>query len=165
MSEEIRKTLLEFSLPAYREIPDVGLYLDQSAKYINQCLNSLPDMAITTSMISNYVKHDLIDNPVRKQYGRDQIAYLLFITLIKKVLSLEKISFLIDCQKKTSDNQTAYTSFARMLKEEMQRAFGIDVAKEAAQTPQQQLLRQVVRTVCTMFYTDYLMESAREKEK
>ena len=47
--------LRDFSLPTYREIPAVGLYLDQTSKYINEVLQELPDCNITNSMISNYV--------------------------------------------------------------------------------------------------------------
>ena len=45
-----------FHLPRYQEIPDVGLYLEQTAKYIDSYLSPLEDISITGSMISNYVK-------------------------------------------------------------------------------------------------------------
>ena len=44
---------MQFSLPRYEEIPDIGLYLDQTAKYINSYLEPLGDMNITPSLISN----------------------------------------------------------------------------------------------------------------
>ena len=69
-----------FRLPRYREIPDVGLYLDQTVKYINPFLAPLGFPEITASMISNYVKKGYIASPVRKQYNADQIACLFFIT-------------------------------------------------------------------------------------
>ena len=50
------KTIEGFRLPRYREIPNVGLYLEQVAKYINGYLNVLGYADITPSMISNYVK-------------------------------------------------------------------------------------------------------------
>ena len=33
-----------FRLPAYQEIPDVGLYPEQTAKYISECLAPVLDM-------------------------------------------------------------------------------------------------------------------------
>ena len=78
---------VQFSLPRYEEIPDIGLYLDQTAKYINSYLEPLGEMSITPSMISNYVKHGLVENPIKKQYGQEQIAYLFFIAIAKSVLS------------------------------------------------------------------------------
>ena len=72
-----------FHLPRYREIPNVGLYLDQTVKYINPFLAPLGFPEITASMISNYVKKGYIASPVRKQYNADQIACLFFIALAK----------------------------------------------------------------------------------
>ena len=40
----------------------------------------------------------MIANPVKKQYDRDQIAYLLVIAIAKSVLSLEHIQVLFDLQ-------------------------------------------------------------------
>ena len=49
----------EFRMPRYREIPDVGLYLDQTVKYMNRYLAPLGCMEITTSMVSNYVRRGI----------------------------------------------------------------------------------------------------------
>ena len=88
----------EFRMPRYREIPDVGLYLDQTVKYMNRYLAPLGCMEITTSMVSNYVKKGYISNPVRKQYSAEQIAYLLFIAVAKSALSMENITRLFQMQ-------------------------------------------------------------------
>ena len=91
----------EFRMPRYREIPDVGLYLDQTVKYMNRYLAPLGCMEITTSMVSNYVKKGYISNPVRKQYSAEQIAYLLFIAVAKSALSMDNITRLFQMQRKT----------------------------------------------------------------
>jgi len=79
----VRETVGNLHLPRYHEIPDVGLYLDQVVKYIGQCLNMFGEVSITASMISNYVKKGLVDNPVKKQYDRQRIAYLYAIATAK----------------------------------------------------------------------------------
>jgi len=104
---------LGFTLPEYNEIPGVGLFLEQVSKYINEYISTLKEPELTGSMISNYVKKDIIVNPVKKQYGRDQIAYLIFIAIAKIVLSLEDINALLKLQEKISDTQTAYTYFRK----------------------------------------------------
>ncbi len=111
------KDLKQFNLPTYKEIPAVGLYLDQTSKYINECLCGLDDMEITNSMISNYVKKHLIANPVKKQYGRDQIACLLFIALTKSSLSLEDVRHLFDLQKEKYSSEEAYSYFRDLFDE------------------------------------------------
>ena len=65
-TEPMRDAIRQFTLPSYNEIPNVGLYLEQTAKYISEYLTCLGDFALTGSMISNYVKKGLIKNPVKK---------------------------------------------------------------------------------------------------
>ncbi len=43
------------TLPRYHEITNVGLYLEQTAKFVNQYLKELNQPELTNSMISNYV--------------------------------------------------------------------------------------------------------------
>lgn len=109
--QKIADSLCGFRLPRYHEIPDVGLYLEQATKYITEYLNPVLENSITSSMISNYVKKDLIDNPVRKLYGRDQIAYLIFIAIAKNVMSLDGLIHFIALQKRTYSLQIAYDYF------------------------------------------------------
>ena len=83
--------LHSFRLPAYNEIPDVGLYLDQVVKYINSFFSDFPEMNVTPSMISNYVKLKIISSPHKKTYSRDQIAGFIFVVCVKTVLSMDNI--------------------------------------------------------------------------
>ena len=109
--QKIADSIRSFRLPRYDEIPDSGMYLEQTAKYICEFLNPVLGNAITTTMISNYVKKDLIDNPVKKQYNREQIAYLIFIAAAKNVMSLDGLTNFIALQKRTYGLQKAYDYF------------------------------------------------------
>ena len=129
----MKETLADFHLPTYTEIPSVGLYLDQTSKYINECLGDIADGPITNSMISNYVKHHLIANPIKKQYGRDQIAYLLFITLGKSVLSLEQIELLVKIQKESCDCKEAYEAFRVLFEKNLKDKDSLSVKKDQKQ--------------------------------
>ena len=111
----IAKSVETFHLPRYEEIPNVGLYLEQTAKYINEYLAPIQDGALTPSMISNYVKKRLISNPVKKQYSRDQIAYLFFIAVAKSVLSLDALTNFIRVQQNSYDLSKAYNYFSAEL--------------------------------------------------
>lgn len=101
----------DFRLPRYSEIPNVGLYLEQASKYISEYLTPLGDFTLTPSMISNYVKKGLIDSPVKKQYSRDQLAYLFFIAVSKSVLSLDALTGFLQLQKRTYPLYKAYDRF------------------------------------------------------
>lgn len=125
INEEKLNSIKSFRMPRYHELPNVGLYLEQTAKYINSFLQPLGCMEVTTSMISNYVKQKLIDGPVKKQYYADQIAYLFFIAVAKNVLSMEHIRELFERQKATYGNQIAYDYFCSELENHIFYLFGI----------------------------------------
>lgn len=102
-----------FSLPAYQEIPDVGLYLDQVTKYINGYIGQWPGMSLTPSMITNYVKLKIVEKPVRKTYTRAQIARFLFIAIAKSVLSMEQIRKVLTMLETRATQEEGYTAFVK----------------------------------------------------
>ncbi len=130
-NNQITEAVKSFRMPRFYELPNVGLYLDQTTKYINGFLSPLGCMEITPSMVSNYVKKGLISNPTKKQYNAEQIAYLFFIAVAKNVLSMENIKKLIDIQKKSYTNEVAYNYFCSELENMLFYIFGItqDVEK------------------------------------
>ena len=133
--QQVVKTIQEFQIPAYNEIPDVGLYLDQTVKYINAFFKPLPNMELTSSMVSNYVKKGLIERPIKKMYSRDQIGYLIFIVIAKTVLSMENIQLLFDVQKKVYDVPTAYEYLRLELDNLISYVFGLkDTMEEIGYT-------------------------------
>ncbi len=128
MTSEMKETLSDeigrLHLPRYREIPDVGLYLEQVTKYIDGYLTPLGENLLTGSMISNYVKRGLIANPVKKQYDRERIAYLFFIAVAKSVLTLDDLKKYLNFQKLTYDTEKAYNYFCDELENVLSFVFG-----------------------------------------
>ena len=115
METERNKTAV---MPHYSEIPDVGLYLDQTAKFINGYLDLYPDMLVTTSMISNYAKQKLIGKLSRKTYSRIQIASLILVNVSKTVLSIQNVKTLLeDIRTSEDDFQSAYEKFRQVLED------------------------------------------------
>lgn len=155
-NDSIRDSILGFALPRYNEIPNVGLYLEQCTKYIEDYLRPFHDLTITGSMISNYVKKGLIKNPVRKQYDRDQIAYLIFISFAKSVLSLENIRLLMEMQKRTYDNCQAYDYFCKEFENILYFVYNVkDVLDTSvAGSDEKLMLRNTIITVCHKLYLD-----------
>lgn len=124
-TQQFTAAIRDFRLPRYQEIPNVGLYLEQASKYIGEYLSPLGDFSLTSSMISNYVKKGLIPNPVKKQYGRDQVAYLFFIAVAKSVLSLDALSVFLRLQQRTYPLQRAYDYFCDEFENVLQFTFEI----------------------------------------
>lgn len=168
MEFRIKDKVEHFSLPDYESIPDVGLFLDQVTKYLCEYLKELNSFSVTGSMISNYVKKGLVANPVKRQYGREQIAYLFFIVIAKTVLSLEDIQLLIQLQKQTHPVWEAYTYFRRELSRVLNTVFDIGESSDAdssADTPERVILRNTVTAVAHKVYIDQcLLASRGEKD-
>ena len=115
IKQQIGQSVQDFRLPRYQEIPDVGLYLEQATKYICRYLSPILETPLTASMISNYVKRGLLSSPVKKQYSRDQVAYLFFIAVAKNVLSLDALACFLRLQERTYPLEKAYNYFCREL--------------------------------------------------
>ncbi len=159
----------QFRLPRYREIPDVGLYLDQTVKYVNRYLAPLGCMEITSSMVSNYVKKGYISNPVKKQYDADQIAYLFFISVAKSVLSMDNIARLFEMQKKMYTAEIAYDFFCEELENMLQYIFGLKDHVDAVGTPEDKsetktMLRSTIIAVTHIIYLSSRFENMKAPE-
>ena len=96
------KEILEFHLPRFNELPDIDLYMDQVLNIIENSLSIFSseneENIITKSMINNYVKQNVIEKPFKKRYKKFHVAYLIIISILKKVLSISEISKIINNQ-------------------------------------------------------------------
>ena len=163
----IARSIQDFRLPRYNEIPTVGLYLEQTAKYISEYLAPLEDGSLTPSMISNYVKKHLIDSPVKKQYSRDQIAYLIFIAIAKNVLSLEALNGFIALQKRTYDLPRAYDYLCLEFENLRQFTFELkDVMESVGEdnTDEKRLLYTCIVAVVQKIYLEKCLEAIAAEE-
>ncbi|MBS5865803.1 DUF1836 domain-containing protein [Olegusella massiliensis] len=106
--------LTDFYLPALRDIPDVGLLLEQTCRLINGYLDPLGSVRLTPSMISNYVKQDIIDRPIKKLYYRNHVCDLIFVAIAKTVLQLDDIRSLLELQRAQYTREVAYQSFIEL---------------------------------------------------
>ncbi len=118
-----------FRFPRYNEITDIGLYLDQLISVVETALTPLlgintEDKWITASMISNYVKQGIIPKPENKRYGREQLAYLIFICTCKTVLPLAHISEFFNLQRDTFSLETSYDYFCNEFENILMEVFG-----------------------------------------
>ena len=165
--QKIADSLRDFHLPRYEELPDVGLYLEQTAKYISEFLSPLEEGSLTPSMVSNYVKKGLIRNPVKKQYGREQIAYLFFIALTKNVLSLDGLINFIALQKRTYSLQKAYDYFCEQFENTLlftaEVKDTLDIAGEDT-TDEKRLLFSCIVAVTQKIYLERCLEAISQEE-
>ena len=160
MKESIKEKLAEpirnFRLPRYRELPDVGLYLEQVVRYVNRYM-ILDGNELTPSMVSNYVKQKLIPGPVKKSYGAESIAYLLFLAYTKMVVPLGDIQFMIDIQKNSYGIAVAYDYFCDEFENLLQFVYGVreqpaKVGKD--NTEEKELMRSALLSVAHKIFLE-----------
>lgn len=164
---ELKEAVMNFKLPKYNEIPNVGLYLEQTSKYICD-IGHVGQVQITGSMISNYVKKGLISNPVKKQYSREQIAYLIFIAMAKSILSMEDIKLLIEIQKKTYAPEIAYNYLATEFENVLEYVFGVKDEIEVIGEHNYEskvMLRNLIITIAHKAYLEMYFKFYREENK
>ncbi len=165
--QRIADSVKDFRLPRYHEIPNVGLYLEQTSKYIAECLAPVQDTAITSSMISNYVKKGLISNPVKKLYNRDQIAHLMFIMLAKSVLSLDNLYNFIRLQEQTYPTERAYNYLVEEFENLLPFVFGLKDSIDnigVDSTDEKIMLRNTIITIAHKIYLDKCFEALAQEE-
>ena len=165
MMTQVEQTLCQFRMPRYHEIPDVGLYLEQVVKYINDALSPMAQAEMTGSMISNYVKKGLIAKPVRKQYNREQIAQLMFIASAKTVLSIDDVHLMLTVQRQTYPSQIAYDYFRTELQTVLCSVFSREselCALAANATDQKVMLRNTIIALAHKIYLDKLFAVIRQ---
>ena len=170
MNQEIKQRIAEsfrdFHLPRYQEIPDVGLYLEQAAKYNGNRLSPLEDTALTRSMIRKKEKKGLIASPVKKQYGRDQIAYLIFIAISKSVLSLDALAAFLKIQQQTYPLERAYDYFVREFENLLMFTFELsdtaDIFPETSSAGKRLLDTCIIAALQKVYLEKYLEALAEE---
>lgn len=155
-----------FHLPRYGQLADVGLYLEQTTKYINSFLAPLDCPEITASMISNYVKKGLIPKPVKKQYYAEHLAYLFFVAVVKQLISMEDITLLTRIQRASYPVEVAYDYFCDEFENAVFFLFGIKETMEAygqTESEEKELLRGILYSAAHLIYMHARLDAHRAK--
>lgn len=117
--EFFEKRLMSYHVPRYEEFPSLELYKDQIILVLSK--NFAPfvyneeEPILTSSMINNYVKHNIIPPPNGKKYTRRHLAYITVVCFLKQVLSMNEIRELIHETLETEDEYFIYTYFCEQL--------------------------------------------------
>lgn len=99
-------------LPSWEELSPLDLYMDQVIDEVNQYIVPLTDTSITKTMINSYVKKGLVNKPIKKRYGRLNIAQIIVVSLMKSTFSLDTINRGIQISRdgvKVPDNYSKFT--------------------------------------------------------
>ena len=119
------KYMDEYRLPDWDDIPNFGLYMEQVVVLLSEYLDYLPpelkkEQFITAATINNYVRKEIMPEPIKKRYYRLHIAYLIIICTLKQSLSIQTLQTVIPMGLSEKELKSLYNNFA-----ERQRATAI----------------------------------------
>ena len=113
--------------PRISELPRIELYLDQVLAIVAGELAPvmLPgEVAITGSMVNNYVKQKVVPAPRRKRYTRRHVASLLFVTAMKRVYSIGQIASMMGMIDRSDvDGSALYDEVVALLEQSLAQRF------------------------------------------
>ena len=106
----------QYRLPAWEDIPDMGLYMEQVTGLLLGYLNvPLPeereDAVVTAAAINNYVRKKVMPKPIKKKYYRRHIAYLIIIYTMKHCLSIPTLQILLPPDLTDEQMAKVYTAY------------------------------------------------------
>ena len=168
MNEEYRRQLAQyvadFHLPRYRELPDIGLHLEQVTRYVARYVPS----PLTGSMVSNYVKQKLIPGPVKKSYSQESLAYLIILSYIKTAMSLEDIRLMKKVQEDSYTISVTYDYFCDEMENLLQYVCGLrDVPAVigTSHSQEKELMRTALLSITYKIYLDQYLALIRAEKK
>ena len=172
MNQEMKRRVTAcaagFSLPRYRELPSVGLYLDQTVQLVNSCFRSFPGVELTPSMVSNYVKKGVISHPVKKASIPANSWLLSSISYCPKMsISLENIDALFQMQRAHCTAAKPTTTSCDEVENCLPYIFGAsrtirDLDPDAAD--EKRLLRGTIVAAVNKMYLDCCFVAMRQEE-
>lgn len=114
--------LNNYKLPAWKELPDIGLYMDQVIALLGQYLDFIPvedqkNKPVTPTTINNYVRLKVMPAPEKRKYYRIHIAYLIMIFTLKQGTSINGIQQLLPITADEEEVRKFYTHYIERLQD------------------------------------------------
>lgn len=105
-----------YRLPAWNEIPNLGLYMEQVIGLMTEYLHvprteDSEESFVTAAAINNYVRKKVMPKPIKKKYYRQHIAYLLIICTLKYCMSIPTLQIMIPFDLSEEETEKVYTNY------------------------------------------------------
>lgn len=114
--------LQQYRLPAWKDIPDIGLYMDQMIALLAGYLDFIPaekpaERPITPTTINNYVRLKVMPAPEKRKYYRIHIAYLIIIFTLKQSVRISCVQKVIPADLSLEQVHDFYTKYVETVGE------------------------------------------------
>ena len=150
----------------WNEFPDIGLYKDQVLSYMKrQVINFDENNQITSAMINNYIKDNLLPRTDGKKYSREHLAGLTEICILKQVLSVRDTGLLMKQELQNSSPREFYTKFKEILDSELTKTAESINAELDMGALSDMALRLAVVSYCNKLASERLIEIIRACEE
>ena len=121
--------LASYRCPRWNELPDLGLYMDQVLIVVENALRPLfphDPVVLTSTMVNNYVKQQVLAPSEKKKYGREHLAVLITITVLKRVLSVAEVKFVLDRLTEQYSAEQGYDMFCTQMELRLRGESGVE---------------------------------------
>ena len=169
-TRQIKEELLHFTCPRWSDLPDFELYMDQLIACITKYLEPLyfqEEKILTNSMVNNYVKHSILEPPIKKHYNAKHMAYLIVVCILKRVFTLTEIAQLIEVQSRMQNSNyvEAYDKFSSYLEiylHEVMEKGNLNELCPRYRSKEEEVLCNVVSSIALKIYTEYYLLSTKK---
>ena len=154
--------LVKYHCPRWEELPEIDLYVDQVVSILQKNLvifsKDVDNPVITSSMINNYVKKDILNSPIKKKYNREHLAKLFVICICKKLMSISEIGESIKNMEKIYSVEEGYNIFCDELEKSIKHAF--DYENKKVDLPLEEKTRELatLKAITTAFANTVLVD-------
>jgi hypothetical protein len=115
MADEI----LKWSLVDLKDMPRIPLYMEQVTSFFDEALAGArrgdDDKILTKTMINNYTKEGTLPRPHGKKYSREHMIRLMYIFMLKQILSLQDIRQMFDQLQMDVNIESMYGAYLELV--------------------------------------------------
>lgn len=160
--------ILNYHCPRWDEFPDIDLYMDQVVNILEKNLSifesSYSGKIITSSMINNYVKQQVVKPPKNKKYDRVHLSYLFVVCILKRIMSISEICKGIEGILKKYDISDVYNIFCDELELALKNAFNCESDSTLSKDlPKEiRLIKTAVTSFAKLQYAHYLISESNK---
>lgn len=161
MTDDNKKALVPsiegFKMPTFDQIPNVGLFIWAGNDVFERISWTFGRNSIDEFDDQQLRQKHLIESPIKKQYSREQLAYLFFIAISKTVLPLADLKVLVEIQRKTYTTRRAYEYFTEELDNALKYVFGTqETLKKIGRdkTEEKRMLDNIIMTAAHKIYLE-----------
>jgi len=156
-----------YHAPRYQDFPDLELYMDQVISVLNKLLLPVSEekAVLTSTMINNYVKQEILPPPKNKRYDRRHLALLFMICHLKRIMQLSDVSALLGRMVEESGVEGAYEAFRAEIVPAMEKTVKNTYKKETAAVLRQSAQAFAQLCAARRAFLDLNSQEAPEEKK